>query len=80
MADGGSLLSLSVLNWALALLLPAAALTAILSALMERSGPIQVVVGKDHGLAPVAVAGHAGDRLAHRPDADQQHPHRFRIR
>ena len=42
MADEESLLSLNVLIWGLALLVPAAALTAILSALMERSGPIRL--------------------------------------
>ena len=42
MADEGSWLSLSVLIWGLALLAPLAALTATLSALMERSGPIRL--------------------------------------
>ena len=42
---------------------------------LERLGALRVVVGQDHCLAPGMAGSQAGDRLAHRPDTDQQDPH-----
>jgi len=41
----------------------------------QSSGSRFVVVGEDHGLAPVGGGGDAGDRLAHGTDTDQQDSH-----
>ncbi len=41
----------------------------------QRAGARFVVVGEDHGLAPVALRGEAADGLSHRADADEQDSH-----
>ena len=41
----------------------------------EGAGPGLVVVRENHRLAPVGRRGDAGNRLAHRPDPDQQNSH-----
>ena len=42
---------------------------------LEGAGTLEVIVGEDHLLAPVALRGHPCDRLANRADAHQQDPH-----
>ena len=53
-------------------------LRGLCKARLQRAGARHVVVGQDQALAPVAGRRHAGDRLAHRADSDQQDPHASR--